>query len=85
MPRYVVLSRDRQPAAEDVESIVNEPGVTLIDDAVGRVLLIEASEPVAERLREHLPSWIVSPETLHPRPGLPRQSIKSDKGDDDSG
>ena len=67
----MLLSREKDARREDFDAVASEPGVTIIEETVGRAILVEATEEAAERLREHLPGWVVSKETFHPSPKLP--------------
>ncbi len=84
MSRYVLLSREKEVRREDSEAVAREPGVTVIEEGVGRAILVEATEEAADRLREHLPGWIVSKETVHPRPAPPEHRILKRDADEPS-
>ena len=76
MKRYVLLYRNADPDPEDLDRIVNTPGLTVVDHTVKRALLIEASEEAVAGLRSQLKNWIVGEEVSHPHPGPPRNKVQ---------
>jgi len=77
MRRYILRFVGQGPKpVDDVERLRAVPGLSVLDDPPGRMLLVEAPE---ERLRpvvKSLPQWVMAEETMVPLPD-PRQKIRS--------
>jgi hypothetical protein len=57
--------------------IIKMPGLRVVNDSVGRAMLVETSEAIARKLRAELKGWLVADEVIHPRPDLPRVKVNS--------
>jgi hypothetical protein len=68
MPRYVLLARSAD-AGNDLERIRQTPGVTVVDEAGRRSLLIDATEELVSELRASLENWMIEEEVSYARPG----------------
>ena len=66
--RYVLFCHNETPDPADLRKIADAPGVKIIDHAVPRVLLVEASEEAAARLRSDLKEWTVGKKVTYPSP-----------------
>jgi putative SOS response-associated peptidase YedK len=70
--RYVLLCRKQTPDPEDLNKILQAPGVRTLDHSVPRAVLVVASEEGARWLRSNLEGWTVTEEITYPPPRLPR-------------
>ena len=75
MARYVLVHQNSEPDADDLQVIMQAPGVKVLDQTVRRALLVEAAEDAVAELKSRLTGWIVAEETTTPRPGPARQTI----------
>ena len=79
MARYVLLRRQGCPDPAELDRIAAVPGVTIVDRAVSRALLIDASAQSAALLRSQLKDWIVAEEVEYPRPAPARHEIRGEE------
>ena len=68
MARYVLLPRSRSISIEARQILIEQPGVQIVDECAGRALLVDATEDAAKILGEVLTNWIITRETVYPRP-----------------
>ncbi len=76
MDRFILRFKGRGETAEDLERIRSAPGVTVLDDAASRMLLVEASSETVEGLVKSMPGWIFTREQMVRLPD-PRPKIRS--------
>ena len=76
MARFILRFRGSggKPAA-DVERIRLLPTVTVIDDSMSRMLLVEGPEAELKAVLESMPGWVVSIERMIPLPD-PRPKLR---------
>ena len=79
MGRYVIFCRNTEHASNDLPQITGTDGVKVLEEVGGRSLLVEASEEAIAKLRSRLKHWTIADEVTYPRPGRPRESIKTPK------
>jgi hypothetical protein len=64
MGRFIVKCQSHGSVPEvDLSTIRDRPGVTVLDES-NRMMLIESSQEVAEKLSDLLPSWSITPEVI---------------------
>ncbi len=69
--RYVLFCREETPDPDDLRMIANTPGVKILVHSVPHVLIVEASEEAAAKLRSDLKKWSVSKEVTYSLPSPP--------------
>ena len=67
------------PPDTDLERIRSATGVTVVDNASSRMLLVQGSTDVVNSLAKALPGWTSSPEQTIPLPDT-RRKVRSPKG-----
>jgi hypothetical protein len=77
--RYVLFSREEIPDPDDLLRIANASGLKILDHTVPRVLLVEASEGAAEKLRSKLKKWLIAKEIPYSSPHLSFGKIRPEK------
>jgi hypothetical protein len=76
MSRFILRYTGRAPeASSGLERIRSTPGLTVVEDASPRMLLVEASDRVLDELVASLPGWVVSREQMVPLPD-PRPRVR---------
>lgn len=68
MGRYILKYRGTDPPPSDLERIHNAPGITILDRAADRLMLLEASDDDAAALDHQLADWTVAREVTYPLP-----------------
>jgi hypothetical protein len=68
MAHYVAKFRGSEPPREDLARIDRAPGVTVLDRAGSRAMLLEASATAAAALDRQLKDWTVAKEIVYPSP-----------------
>ena len=58
----------KTPEPEDLRGIANAPGVKILAHLVPQVLLVEASQEAADKLRSDLKKWSISEEIIYSLP-----------------
>ncbi len=82
MKRYVLFKKSGGEATKtELAEIVDNPGVTIIENDIRRLFLIEASAEALSEVEAALPGWTIGVETTHQWPERPREAIKSASGD----
>jgi len=77
MGRFILRFTGRGPTPEaDLAQIRSAPGVTVVDSASPRMLLVEASPETVAQLAGALPGWTYSREQAIPLPD-PRPKVRS--------
>ena len=77
MERFILRFTGREaPADSDLVKIRSAPGVTVLDDAAPRMLLVEASSETVGELVKSMPGWISTRERMVRLPD-PRPKIRS--------
>jgi hypothetical protein len=69
---YILKYRGTDPPQSDLERIHNAPGVTILDRAADRLMLLEASDDAAAALDHQLDDWTVAREVTYPLPAPER-------------
>ena len=69
--RYILLCLEETPDPDDLRRIANAQGVKIIAHSVPRVLLVEASQEAADKLRPDLKKWSISEEVDYSSPSYP--------------
>jgi len=77
--RYVLLCREKTPDPDDLRTIANAPGVKILAHSVPHVLLVEASQEAADKLRSDLKKWSISEEVIYSLPSRPFRKIRPEK------
>jgi hypothetical protein len=77
--RYEILCSEETPDPDDLRTIANAPGVKILDHSVPCVLLVEASEEAAARLRSNLKKWIIAEEVTYSSPPHPFRKTRPEK------
>lgn len=77
--RYVLLCRDKNPDTNDLRTIADAPGVKIIAHSVPYVLLVEASQEAADKLRSDLKKWSISEEVVYSIPSHPFRKNRQEK------
>lgn len=79
MQRYILRFRGEgtKPPA-DVERIRALPMLRVVDDAGGRVMLVEAESEELTSLLDSMPDWVLSKEQMVPLPN-PRLKVRPPK------
>ena len=75
MARYVLMPRAQGISIELRRRILHDPEVEIIDETLGKALLVEATEIAVTRLRASLDGWIVTPEVEYSLPTPPRERV----------
>jgi hypothetical protein len=65
---YVLKYRGADPPLSDLDRIDNAPGITILDRAADRLMLLEASDADAAALDRQLADWTVAKEVTYPLP-----------------
>ena len=68
MTHYVLKYRGTDPPQSDLERIDNAPGITILDRAADRLMLLDATDADAAALDRQLADWTVAKEVTYPRP-----------------
>ena len=68
MTHYILKYRGTDPPQSDLERIDNAPGITILDRAADRLMLLEASDAAAAALDHQLAGWTVAKEVTYPLP-----------------
>lgn len=63
------MSRRSDPREEDLQRIARAPGVRVVDETLGRAMLLEGPDDAIEELQAQLSDWTVAREMTYPAPG----------------
>ncbi len=77
--RYVLLCRDETPDSDDLRRMANTPGVKILDRSFPQVVVVEASQEAAAKLRSDLKKWRVAKEVTYSSPRLPFRKTRPEK------
>jgi len=75
---YVLKYRGVNPPQADLRRINNAPGITILDRAADRAMLLEASDEAAAALDRQLADWTVAKEVAYQLPRPPRPEPRAD-------
>lgn len=76
MDRFILRFTGKGTASDsDLKRIRSAAGVTILEDASPRMLLVETSPEVLDQLIESLPGWISARERMVPLPD-PRPKVR---------
>ncbi len=76
MKRYILRFRGAGSKPEgDLARICAVPGLKVVDESGGRMMLVEAPEDQLPELKRSLPQWAISEEAMIPLPD-PRQKVQ---------
>ncbi|MDA8586766.1 hypothetical protein N9L47_10960 [Rhodobacteraceae bacterium] len=82
MARYVLFKRGETPTEKELTEIVGNPGVTVLENDLHRLFLIETSSETISEIEATLSGWTIGIEKYHKPPGRPRDSIiRSDESE----
>ena len=77
--RYVLLCLEEPPDPDDLRRIANAPGVKMLAHSIPHILLVEANQEAADKLRSDLKQWSISEEVVYSLPSNPFRKTRYNK------
>jgi hypothetical protein len=79
LAHYILKYSGNQAPKADLDRIDRTPGITILDRAANRAMLVDASPATAQALDGQLPDWTVAKEVTYPLPGLAMPTNRTEK------
>jgi hypothetical protein len=67
--RLVLLRRGGPAEPGEVARLLAVPGLRVLAETAGRIMLVDGDEPAIRAAVEAMPNWVVGPATGYPPPG----------------